>query len=214
MKFNALVVAAMVITSVNAAGKGGFPGCLRGKCMSKAESRDNLVNPEAGASKDRDHTKKESSDDSEAGKALACSIIISELEDLEAMILGLAREFDDLLPFFYTITSEMEYWQATQTEGPSEKYGEAKTKLQNTEELDDPSERYIITRDTMRKTQKDLSNLNSNYYTGWLKATVKCDWAKYQSLTSPEKLMEEGSTVIRELELPENMRGTSSKWGF
>ncbi|KAH9247935.1 hypothetical protein BASA81_014438 [Batrachochytrium salamandrivorans] len=68
-----LLVAAMVITSVNAAGKGGFPGLSQGK----------------GASKDRDHTKKESSDDSEAGKALACNIIISTVEDLEAMILGL-----------------------------------------------------------------------------------------------------------------------------
>ncbi|KAH6594815.1 hypothetical protein BASA50_006289 [Batrachochytrium salamandrivorans] len=38
MKFNALVVAAMVITSVNAAGKGGLLGCFGLGCGSGSES--------------------------------------------------------------------------------------------------------------------------------------------------------------------------------
>ncbi|KAH6574715.1 hypothetical protein BASA50_007630 [Batrachochytrium salamandrivorans] len=68
MKFNALVVAAMVITSVNAGRRGGFRGWLGGGRMTGSESRER-----PGGSQDLDPAKKElgsGSGDDDTGKEL------------------------------------------------------------------------------------------------------------------------------------------------
>ncbi|KAH6568290.1 hypothetical protein BASA60_008701 [Batrachochytrium salamandrivorans] len=54
MRVKALVVAAMVITSVNAGGKGRLPSCLGGRCTSRSELRLNLVKNEEGTSQESD----------------------------------------------------------------------------------------------------------------------------------------------------------------
>ncbi|KAH6592837.1 hypothetical protein BASA50_007803 [Batrachochytrium salamandrivorans] len=54
MKFNVLVVAAMVITSVNAGGKGRLPSCLGGRCTSRSGSRKGLLEHEEGPPQESD----------------------------------------------------------------------------------------------------------------------------------------------------------------
>ncbi|KAH6569540.1 hypothetical protein BASA60_008174 [Batrachochytrium salamandrivorans] len=54
MKFNVLVVAAMVIISVNAGGHKRLPSCLGGRCMLKAGSRKGLLGHEEGALQESD----------------------------------------------------------------------------------------------------------------------------------------------------------------
>ncbi|KAH9272570.1 hypothetical protein BASA83_005070 [Batrachochytrium salamandrivorans] len=54
MKFNVLVVAAMVITSVNAGGKGRLPSCLGGRCTSRSELRKGLLEHEEGPPQESD----------------------------------------------------------------------------------------------------------------------------------------------------------------
>ncbi|KAH6568653.1 hypothetical protein BASA62_005339 [Batrachochytrium salamandrivorans] len=77
MKFNALVVAAMVITSVNAAGEGGFLSCFGLSCRS-GKSKD--PEPEANP---------------------ICNSIKAELHTLWIDISVLNREFREQMPSFY-----------------------------------------------------------------------------------------------------------------
>ncbi|KAH6592561.1 hypothetical protein BASA50_008012 [Batrachochytrium salamandrivorans] len=58
MKVNALVVAAMVITSVNAVWHDVFTGCFRGRCgMSKSESEESLLQKDGDESQVPEPTK-------------------------------------------------------------------------------------------------------------------------------------------------------------
>ncbi|KAH6593366.1 hypothetical protein BASA61_004312 [Batrachochytrium salamandrivorans] len=86
MKFKVLVVAAMVITSVNAGGRGGFKGWLKPKGgMSKSESKQSLL-PKAGdASQESETTKQEPTGGSnvkDIAKDRICTTIKSELDSL------------------------------------------------------------------------------------------------------------------------------------
>ncbi|KAH9276767.1 hypothetical protein BASA83_000902 [Batrachochytrium salamandrivorans] len=77
MKFNALVVAAMVITSVNAAGKRGLLSCFRGICgLGKSKDPKPEANP-------------------------ICDSIEAELYALWGNINVLNREFREQMPSFY-----------------------------------------------------------------------------------------------------------------
>ncbi|KAH6572591.1 hypothetical protein BASA60_006560 [Batrachochytrium salamandrivorans] len=82
MKVNALVVAAMVITSVNAVWHDVFTGCFRGRCgMSKSESEESLLQKDGDEPKVPKPTK----------ASPKCGSIVKELTDLrgEPMILRL-----------------------------------------------------------------------------------------------------------------------------
>ncbi|KAH6571867.1 hypothetical protein BASA62_003670 [Batrachochytrium salamandrivorans] len=149
MKFNVLVAAAMVITRVNAAGKGGFGGLLKkGGGMTGSESSWNLLDkdPESGPSQDaagdelrprpsksprrkpgasqgRDHTKKKPSDNLEAETPLACNSMASELKDLQKKILGLANSYSNQQLLFDDLAKKMVHWRTTQNGDTSKEYG-------------------------------------------------------------------------------------------
>ncbi|KAH6560576.1 hypothetical protein BASA62_010359 [Batrachochytrium salamandrivorans] len=169
MKFRALVVAAMVITSVNAAGKGGLMGCLGGRCTSRSDSEQNLLgdeqgpampqdaagneqepgmpqdpsNNESGESRSLDHTKKEQSGDLVVGKRdPACSGMAFSLGELQNKIIGLAKSFNGQLPSLHVVTSEIVYWEAMYNRNIFQKYRKVKVGVKNTKKLSELSKEY------------------------------------------------------------------------
>ncbi|KAH6567647.1 hypothetical protein BASA50_004754 [Batrachochytrium salamandrivorans] len=202
MKFRALVVAAMAIASVNAAGKGksaGYFGLGSGSCTSRS----------------LDHTKKEQSSDLGDDKtALSCSRIFFRLKSLQNKILGLAKSFENQLPFLHTMTHEMVHWETMQNGDTSKEHGEDGAKMQNTKGLRDPLEKYGEAKSRLQDTRHDLICLNSDYRAIWSVFTTQCDLTKYPNLMDPKKMEKKGSFLIKRVELPEDMRGTSSTWEF
>ncbi|KAH6590575.1 hypothetical protein BASA50_009294 [Batrachochytrium salamandrivorans] len=83
MRVKVLVVAAMVITSVNASGKGGFRGWFGRSSMSKAESRHNLLRSTLSLFQGPEPTKKKPGGGSGGDdKDPFCDPIISKLSGL------------------------------------------------------------------------------------------------------------------------------------
>ncbi|KAH6566651.1 hypothetical protein BASA60_009347 [Batrachochytrium salamandrivorans] len=97
MKVNVLVVAAMVITSVNAGGCGGLWSCFKGICGSKSGSSQDPPRQNLGKSKGRDpiSTNKGGHDLKGHGtvKLPDCDTLFSTLKDLQTSIFMLFGKY-------------------------------------------------------------------------------------------------------------------------
>ncbi|KAH9268493.1 hypothetical protein BASA83_009336 [Batrachochytrium salamandrivorans] len=233
MKFNVLVAAAMVITRVNAAGKGGFGGLLKkGGGMTGSESSWNLLDkdPESGPSQDaagdelrprpsksprrkpgasqgRDHTKKKPSDNLEAETPLACNSMASELKDLQKKILGLANSYSNQQLLFDDLAKKMVHWRTTQNGDTSKEYGNDGAKVKNTKRLKNPSAKYDKAEAKLKNTRVSLICWNNSYRRLWSEFTKKCDPTQCPNLMDPKELKKEGDFLVKEEDLSEHMRG-------
>ncbi|KAH9263834.1 hypothetical protein BASA83_012711 [Batrachochytrium salamandrivorans] len=168
MRVKALVVAAMVITSVNAGGCGGLWSCFKGICGSKSGSSQDPPRQNLCTSRSLDYIKKEPSGDLGDDKtALFCSGMAFNLEKLQNRILNLAKSFDNQLPFLHDITDEMAHWETTQNRGTSKKHRKDGAKVQNTKELMNPSEKYLKAKTDLQDTRHYLGRWNDSYYRFW-----------------------------------------------
>ncbi|KAH6571548.1 hypothetical protein BASA50_003477 [Batrachochytrium salamandrivorans] len=212
MKFNAIVVAAMVITSVNAGGKKGLRGRLgKNGRMTESESKERPNQFQFPQPTIEAETNGWGNGEGE----IDCSSMFSKLEELQSKIPGPAQNFDNQLPSLHAITKKMVHWTTTQNGDTSKEHGEDGAKVQNTKKLKDPSGKYFEARSNLKETRHDLSVLNGDYYRFWLIFTTQCDPTKYPNLMNPDELKKkEGSFFIKDVELPEDMRGTSSAWAF
>ncbi|KAH6595565.1 hypothetical protein BASA50_005713 [Batrachochytrium salamandrivorans] len=166
-------------------------------------------------SRSLDYIKKEPSGDLGDDKtALFCSGMAFNLEKLQNRILNLAKSFDNQLPFLHDITDEMAHWETTQNRGTSKKHRKDGAKVQNTKELMNPSEKYLKAKTDLQDTRHYLGRWNDSYYRFWSVFIKRCDLTKYSNLMDPKELTKRGNFLMKEIELPEDMRGTSSKWAF
>ncbi|KAH6565975.1 hypothetical protein BASA62_006953 [Batrachochytrium salamandrivorans] len=91
MRVKALVVAAMVITSVNASGKGGFKSWFGRGGMTGSESRHNLLRSTLSLSQEPEPTKKKLGDGSGGGgKDPFCDSMTSKLSGLRDKAVALS----------------------------------------------------------------------------------------------------------------------------
>ncbi|KAH9245396.1 hypothetical protein BASA81_017130 [Batrachochytrium salamandrivorans] len=99
MKVNALVVAAMVITSVNAVWHDVFTGCFRGRCgMSKSESEESLLQKDGDEPKVPKPTK----------ASPKCGSIVKELTDLRGDAYDIEATFRGQMPTHFNLMKGMD----------------------------------------------------------------------------------------------------------
>ncbi|KAH6569964.1 hypothetical protein BASA50_008667 [Batrachochytrium salamandrivorans] len=185
MKFNALVVAAMVITSAHAGQFGLFTSWLgiNGGNQDPVSSPDS---PEHGPgsvlpsnsqdstlddAQDPDPYNQDPVDGSDDGdKKPTCDSIIDDLKKLQVKMLGLDEQFRNQLPTLYELKSR--------ADGLKD------------EEMDD----YHVSRKEVETTLEDIKaefiNLSAKYSEGWVTLIADGCWNDYLHLMSPEGMMQ------------------------
>ncbi|KAH9267080.1 hypothetical protein BASA84_000805 [Batrachochytrium salamandrivorans] len=133
MKFNALVVAAMVITSVNAAGEGGLLSCFGGIC---------------GSGKPQDPI---------------CDSIEAELALLWDKVIDLNNEFQEQLPRFYRIMMMKEGNDEKGNKGKRGKKGKKDKKVEEEEKINLKDEQIRTWFNVYPKAIPDLQGFKSKY---------------------------------------------------
>ncbi|KAH6585526.1 hypothetical protein BASA50_001135 [Batrachochytrium salamandrivorans] len=134
MKVKALVVAAMVITSVNAGWRRRFKDLFGGNGgKPRSVFPQDLSMNEWSMSQDTEPTKKESADDSNMngiGKNLICDFLISIAEDLHRNIFGNVDEYRSHLSVLYTLQGKAENLKEEEKEDHSASFEHVNGRLQ------------------------------------------------------------------------------------
>ncbi|KAH6602077.1 hypothetical protein BASA61_000677 [Batrachochytrium salamandrivorans] len=172
MKVKALIVAAMVITSVNAGWLDTFMGWFgidRGSQGSV--SSPNLPDSTLDEARDLFSSENDPADGSDDGdEKPTCDSIIAYLNGLQVRMLGLAQKYQDQLPALYSL----------------------KKKAANGLK-DEEMEGYYASRRKVEVTLKgikaEFTNSNARHSKGWTNLTGKGCWNEYLHLMSPEEMI-------------------------
>ncbi|KAH6591486.1 hypothetical protein BASA50_008662 [Batrachochytrium salamandrivorans] len=187
MRFNALVVAAMVITSVNASPFGIFKVWLGidGGSQEPASPSDS---PEHGPgsvlpsnsqdstlndAQDLDPYNQDPADGSDDGdEKSTCDSIIADLKELQVKMLELYEQFRAQLPAFYELKSRADDLK------------------------DEEMDNYHVSRREVEATLEDIkaefTYLNARYSEGWADLIHKGCWNDYLHLMAPEEMTQIG----------------------
>ncbi|KAH9265216.1 hypothetical protein BASA83_011216 [Batrachochytrium salamandrivorans] len=179
MRVKVLVVAAMVITSVNASGKGKFGGWFGRSSMSKAESRHNLLRSTLSLSQEPEPTKKKPGGGSGGDdKDPFCDPIISKLYELHDEAVALSSN----IPRQRQVSRELRGHRCKDADRDEYGYIEV-DKLATRSELDDEDS------PEMKQTKESLIALEKEYRKLWIPFINDC-WAKSAYVLPPEKMIE------------------------
>ncbi|KAH6591483.1 hypothetical protein BASA50_008659 [Batrachochytrium salamandrivorans] len=186
MKVNALVVAAMVITSVNADWLDRFINWLGYRYDSElvfppsipehgpgSVLPSNLPDSTLDDAQDLDPYNQEPGDGSNDGdKKPTCNSIIADLKKLQVKMIELAQKYQDQLPAFYDLKSRVDGLKD--------------------EEMDDYHASRREVEATLEDIKAEFTNLNARYSEGWATLTGKGCVDDYIQLMAPAEMTQIG----------------------
>ncbi|KAH9263546.1 hypothetical protein BASA83_013068 [Batrachochytrium salamandrivorans] len=182
MKFNALVVAAMVITSVNAGGRKGFPGCFGRRCGLRSAVKHVPLKNEPGL-------KPNVTINPDPKKDPICNPILEQLSTIRINGLKLNGAFGRMLPTVFNIMTE------ENDEEESDKEESVKGKGHKEDPKAEKIRRFLKSNpeslSTLERIRNRYTELQDAYGTTWeILVRSECPTEKLQHWT-PETMIKD-----------------------